>query len=69
MAGRWFEQWQVGDRIVHEVRRTETDNLLFSCMTHNPQPLHTAVDPALENLRGSLNWHGGRVFSQREHEM
>jgi len=42
MAGRWFDEWQVGDVITHEIRRTvtETDNLLFSTMTHNPQPLH-----------------------------
>lgn len=42
MAGRYFDAWQVGDRIVHELRRTvtETDNLLISTLTHNPQPLH-----------------------------
>jgi acyl dehydratase len=42
MAGRFFEQWRVGDRIVHEIRRTvtETDNLLINTLTHNPQPLH-----------------------------
>lgn len=42
MAGRHFDQWQIGDTIAHEIRRTvtETDNLLFSVMTHNPQPLH-----------------------------
>jgi acyl dehydratase len=42
MAGRYFDRWQLGDPIVHEIRRTvtETDNLLFSTMTHNPQPLH-----------------------------
>ena len=32
MAGRFFDEWQVGDVITHEIRRTvtETDNLLFS---------------------------------------
>ena len=42
MAGRHFDDWTLGDRIAHEIRRTvtETDNLLFSVMTHNPQPLH-----------------------------
>ena len=42
MAGKYFNQWQIGDNIAHEIRRTvtETDNLLFSVMTHNPQPLH-----------------------------
>lgn len=42
MAGRYFDEWQVGDRIAHEITRTvtETDNLLISTLTHNPQPLH-----------------------------
>ena len=48
MAGRYFDDWQVGNRIEHEIRRTvtETDNLLFSVMTHNPQPLHIDVEAA-----------------------
>lgn len=31
MAGKFFDEWQVGERIEHEIRRTvtETDNLLF----------------------------------------
>ncbi|MEO6579883.1 MAG: MaoC family dehydratase [Sphingomicrobium sp.] len=42
MAGRYFEQWQVGDKVAHSVTRTvtETDNVLISALTHNPQPLH-----------------------------
>ena len=42
MAGRYFDEWQVGDRIEHPITRTvtETDNLLISTLTHNPQPLH-----------------------------
>ena len=42
MPGRFFEEWQVGDRIQHAVTRTvtETDNVLISTLTHNPQPLH-----------------------------
>lgn len=42
MAGRYFDEWQVGDRVEHEVRRTvtETDNVLISTLTHNPQPMH-----------------------------
>jgi len=42
MAGRYFDEWQVGDRVSHAVIRTvtETDNLLISTLTHNPQPLH-----------------------------
>jgi acyl dehydratase len=42
MPGRFFDEWQVGDRITHAVTRTvtETDNVLISALTHNPQPLH-----------------------------
>lgn len=42
MAGFYFEDLEVGRRFEHELRRTvtETDNILFSAMTHNPQPLH-----------------------------
>ncbi len=42
MAGRYFDQWQVGDKVEHIVTRTvtETDNVLISALTHNPQPMH-----------------------------
>ena len=42
MPGRFFDQWVIGDRIAHSVTRTvtETDNVLISTLTHNPQPLH-----------------------------
>jgi acyl dehydratase len=42
MAGRYFNEWQVGDRCVSPLTRTvtETDNLLITTLTHNPQPLH-----------------------------
>ena len=42
MAGRYFDEWKVGDRIAHTVTRTvtETDNVLISALTHNPQPMH-----------------------------
>ncbi|MGN6591059.1 MAG: MaoC family dehydratase, partial [Sphingomicrobium sp.] len=42
MAGRYFDEWQVGDRVEHALTRTvtETDNLLITTLTHNPQPLH-----------------------------
>ena len=37
MSGRYFDEWQIGDRIEHPIRRTvtETDNLIFSTMTHH----------------------------------
>jgi len=42
MAGRFFDEWQVGDIIAHAITRTvtETDNVLVSALTHNPQPMH-----------------------------
>jgi acyl dehydratase len=42
MAGLYFEQLEPGRRFVHDIRRTvtETDNLMFSVMTHNPAAIH-----------------------------
>ncbi len=42
MSGRWFEELTVGTTVEHATRRTvtETDNVLFTTMTMNPQPLH-----------------------------
>ncbi|MBT8458682.1 MAG: MaoC family dehydratase [Altererythrobacter sp.] len=56
MAGKYFDEWQVGERIEHEIRRTvtETDNLLFSTMTHNPQPLHLDVEAAKASGFGQI---------------
>jgi acyl dehydratase len=38
MSGKFFDEWQVGDRLEHQPHRTvtETDNLLISTLTHNP---------------------------------
>jgi len=56
MAGKYFDEWQVGERITHEISRTvtETDNLLFSTMTHNPQPLHLDVEAAKASGFGQI---------------
>ncbi|MGQ0672162.1 MAG: MaoC family dehydratase [Hyphomicrobium sp.] len=42
MRGLYFEEFEVGATFEHAVRRTvtEADNTLFSCLTHNAQPLH-----------------------------
>jgi acyl dehydratase len=42
VAGLYFEQFEVGQRFEHLVRRTvtETDNLLFSALTMNPAAIH-----------------------------
>ena len=56
MAGRFYDEWAVGDHIVHEIRRTvtETDNLLFSTTTHNPQPLHLDIEAAKSSEFGRI---------------
>lgn len=65
MAGKYFEEWQVGDRIEHPIRRTvtETDNLLFSTMTHNPQPLHIDVEAARASGFGQILVNSTFTFS------
>jgi len=65
MAGRSFDAWQVGDRIVHDIRRTvtETDNLLFSTMTHNPQPLHLDAEAARASEFGQILVNGTFTFA------
>jgi acyl dehydratase len=48
MAGFYFEQFEVGQSFRHEIRRTvtETDNVLFSAMTHNPAAIHIDAEYA-----------------------
>ena len=42
MAGLWFDDLVVGQVFDHAIRRTvtETDNVLFTTLTHNPALLH-----------------------------
>jgi acyl dehydratase len=65
MAGKFFEEWAVGERIAHPMRRTvtETDNLLFSTMTHNPQPLHIDVEAARASGFGQILVNSTFTFS------
>lgn len=46
MAGLYLEEFQTGQVIRHALRKsvTESDNMLFSVMTLNPQPLHIDFD-------------------------
>ena len=46
MAGLWFDELTVGQVFQHAIRRTvtETDNVMFSAMTHNPAQLHLDED-------------------------
>jgi len=54
MPGRYFDEWQVGDTVAHAVRRTvtETDNVLVTTLTHNPQPLHLDHEAAARSEFG-----------------
>jgi acyl dehydratase len=65
LAGRYFDEWQVGDRIEHPIRRTvtETDNLLFTTMTHNPQPLHLDAEAAAASEFGRILVNGTFTFA------
>ncbi len=42
MTGLYFEEFSIGQVFEHELTKTvtESDNMLFSTMTLNPQPLH-----------------------------
>src|SRR6476660_5252547 len=42
MAGKYFEELEVGAVFSHQPGRTitESDNVFFTCLTMNPQPLH-----------------------------
>jgi acyl dehydratase len=46
MAGLYLEELTVGQVFSHPLRKTvtESDNMLFSVMTLNPQPLHIDFD-------------------------
>ena len=65
MAGKFFNQWSIGETLRHEIRRTvtETDNLLFSTMTHNPQPLHIDLEAAKASEFGQILVNGTFTFA------
>lgn len=54
MAGLYLEEFTVGQVIAHPLRRsiTEHDNMQFSMMTMNPQPLHIDFDYAAKSEWG-----------------
>ena len=54
MSGRYFDEWQVGDKVAHTITRTvtETDNVLISTLTHNPQPMHLDRELAAQSEFG-----------------
>ena len=56
MAGKYFEELDVGQRFEHQPGRTvtETDNLLFTALTLNPQPLHLDAEFAKSTIHGQI---------------
>lgn len=54
MRGLYYEEFEIGQPIEHALRRTvtEADNMLFSNMTLNPQPLHIDFDFAAKTEWG-----------------
>ena len=65
MAGKYFDEWQVGDKVAHSITRTatETDNILFSTLTHNPQPLHLDIEAAKASEFGQILVNSCFTFS------
>ena len=56
MAGLWFDELTIGQTFDHSIRRTvtETDNLLFSTLTHNPAALHLDAEAMKDSEYGRI---------------
>jgi acyl dehydratase len=54
MAGLYYEQFEIGQRFEHALRRTvtETDNLMISALTHNPAALHLDAEAMADSEFG-----------------
>ena len=54
MAGLYFEQFEIGQVFTHAITRTvtETDNVLMTALSMNPQPLHWDVEFAAKTEFG-----------------
>jgi acyl dehydratase len=55
VSGMWFEEFEVGAVLRHAATRTitEMDNVLFSSLTMNPQPLHLDEEFARGTIYGT----------------
>lgn len=56
MPGKYFEELEVGATFEHQPGRTvtETDNLMFTVLTLNPQPLHLDAEFAASTQHGRI---------------
>jgi acyl dehydratase len=54
VSGKYFEEFEKGMVVQHAMTRTvtETDNLLFTALTMNPQPLHLDEEFAKKSMYG-----------------
>lgn len=59
MSGLYFEDFSVGQKFDHPIRRTvtEADNVFFTAMTHNPAQLH------LDEEYGKTTEFGARIVN------
>jgi acyl dehydratase len=64
MPGLTYDQCIMGHHIVHSFHRTvtETDNLLITALTHNPQPLHLDAEYAGSSEFGRIVVNGIFTF-------
>ena len=53
MPGLYFEEFTLGQKFVHPIRRTvtEADNVFFTALTHNPAALHLDAREKLGSVR------------------
>lgn len=56
VSGRWFEDLPEGLLVRHAITRTvtESDNVLFTCLTMNPAPLHLDAEYAAQSEFGQV---------------
>ena len=66
MPGLYFEEFEAGQVFDHPIHRTitETDNVLFTTMTLNPQPLHLDAEFAAGTEFGQLPITKGTCFQR-----
>ena len=59
MPGLYFEEFSVGQKFAHPIRRTvtEADNVFFTAITHNPAQLH------LDEEYGKTTEFGTRIVN------
>jgi len=65
MPGKYFDDLTPGDTFLHAPHRTvtETDNLLLTALTHNPQPLHLDAEYAAASEFGQIVVNGLFTFA------